>query len=156
MGGTVTMADEGTLVAEIEVAATPDRVFEALTKSDQLVQWFTDASCPVKFWKMDARKGGAYSYATEKGTLEVNGISEFECHGEITEYDPPRLLAYTWIASWHLDKQHATLVRWELTPTPIGTRVKVTHSGLAHELAAREDYRGGWVGVVQKLKEFVE
>jgi len=47
-------------------------------------------------------------------------------------------------------------VRWELTPTEGGTRVKVTHSGLAQESAARKDYSGGWPGVVQQLKKFVE
>jgi hypothetical protein len=34
--------------------------------------------------------------------------------------------------------------------------VKVTHSGLAQEPAARKDYSGGWLGVVEKLKEFAE
>jgi uncharacterized protein YndB with AHSA1/START domain len=145
-----------TIVAEIDIAASPERVFHALTDSAELVQWFTDATCPVKFWKMDARKGGAYSYATENGNYTVNGVNEFECHGEILEYDPPRLLIYTWIANWHLDKQNKTIVRWELTPTATGTHVKVTHRGLAQEKVAREDYRLGWTGVVEKLKEFAE
>jgi len=149
-------ADQDAVICEVDIAAPPGRVFEALTDPDQLARWFTDAACPVRFWKVDARKGGAYSYATEKGNFEINGVSEFECHGEILEYDPPRLLVYTWIANWHLDKQHATVVRWELTPTAAGTHVKVTHSGLAPEPAAREDYRSGWVGVVEKLKGFVE
>jgi len=34
--------------------------------------------------------------------------------------------------------------------------VKVTHSGLAGEQVAREDYRSGWPGVVEKLKQFAE
>jgi len=156
MTPTILSSDLDALVSEVEIAAPPERVFEALTTSDQLMQWFTDASCPVKFWKMDARKGGAYSYATKKGNCEINGVSEFECHGEIIEFDPLRLLVYTWIANWHLDKQRATVVRWELTPTANGTHVKVTHSGLAQEPAAREDYRSGWVGVTDKLKKFVE
>jgi uncharacterized protein YndB with AHSA1/START domain len=88
--------------------------------------------------------------------VSVNGVSEFECHGEIMEYHPPRLLVYTWIANWHVDKQRKTVVRWELTPTASGTRVKVTHSGLAQEPAARKDYSGGWVGVVEGLKRFAE
>jgi hypothetical protein len=37
-----------------------------------------------------------------------------------------------------------------------GTRVKVTHSGLAEEPEARKDYSGGWPGVVEFLKIFVE
>lgn len=148
--------DLDSIVSEIDIAARPDRVFQALTISEQLARWFTDASCPVTFWHMDARKGGSYSYATAKGNFEVNGVSEFECHGEILEIDPPRLLVYTWIANWHLDKQRKTIVRWELEPKGAGTHVKVTHSGLAQEQVAREDYRGGWPGVVEKLKEFVE
>ena len=146
--------DEDALVCEIEIGAPPARVFEALTDSGQLIQWFNDPSVPVKFWKMDACKGGSYSYATEKGSVVVNGVSEFECHGEILEYDPPRLLVYTWIANWHDDKLRKTVVRWELAPTSSGTLVKVTHSGLAQEPEARKDYSGGWVGVVEGLKRF--
>jgi hypothetical protein len=34
--------------------------------------------------------------------------------------------------------------------------VKVTHSDLAAEKVAREDYSRGWVGVLGKLKAFAE
>jgi uncharacterized protein YndB with AHSA1/START domain len=149
-------SDHDAIVCEIDVAAPPERVFQALTDSGQLVRWFTDASCPVKFWHMDAHQGGQYDYATGKSSIVVNGVSEFECHGEILEIEPPRLLVYTWIGNWHLDKQRKTIVRWELEPMGTGTHVKVTHSGLAQEPAAREDYRGGWPGVVENLKDFVE
>jgi Activator of Hsp90 ATPase homolog 1-like protein len=49
-----------------------------------------------------------------------------------------------------------TIVRWELAPTKTGTHVKVTHSGLAQESAARKDYSNGWPGVVEMLRKFVE
>jgi uncharacterized protein YndB with AHSA1/START domain len=148
--------DQDAIVCEIEIAAPPSSVFEALTDSAQLMQWFNDATCPVKYWKMDARRGGAYSYATEQGSVVVNGVSRFECHGEILEYDPPRLLVYTWIGNWHVVKERKTVVRWELTSIASGTRVKMTHSGLAQEPTARKDYSGGWVGVVKNLKQFTE
>jgi hypothetical protein len=32
----------------------------------------------------------------------------------------------------------------------------VTHNGLAQDPEARKDYSGGWIGVVEKLKEFTE
>ena len=131
-------------------------MFRALTDADQLVRWFNDASCPVKFWRMDARLGGGYSYATEKSNIVVNGVSEFKCRGEILEFDPPRLLVYTWIGNWHLNPANKTIVRWELTPTAAGTQVKVTHSGLAQDLEARKNYSGGWVGIVEQLKAFTE
>jgi len=149
-------ADLDAIVSEIDVAAPAPRVFQALTDRSELIRWFTDASCPVKLWEMDARLGGRYRYATEKGTVVINGVSEFECYGEIVEFHPPRLLAYTWVGNWHLDKQRKTLVRWELTPTASGTHVKVIHSGLAEEVAARRDYSGGWPGVLQALKNFTE
>ncbi|MGB8010931.1 MAG: SRPBCC domain-containing protein [Terriglobales bacterium] len=148
--------DQNAVISEIDIAAPTARVFEALTNSAQLARWFNDTSCPIKFWRMDARLGGSYSYATEKGNFEVNGVSEFSCHGEIVEFDPPRLLAYTWFGNWHIDPAMKTLVRWELTPTASGTHVKVTHSGLAQDPAARKDYSGGWIGVVENLKRFAE
>ena len=148
--------DQDAVVSEIEIAAPVDRVFQALTTAGELTHWFTSPECPAKFWEMDARLGGRYRYATEKGSIVVNGVSEFECHGEILEYDPPRVLVYTWLANWHDDVAHRTVVRWELTPKSGGTHVKVTHSGLATMPVARKDYSGGWPGVVEMLKTFVE
>ncbi len=156
MATTIVTPDQDAVVSEIEIGAPAERIFRALTDSDQLTRWFNNPNCPIKLWKMDARKGGSYSYATEKGSVVVNGVSDFECHGEILEYDPPRLLVYTWIGNWHIEKQRKTIVRWDLTPSATGTLVKVTHSGLAQEPAARKDYSGGWVGVMEGLKRFLQ
>jgi uncharacterized protein YndB with AHSA1/START domain len=157
---TIVTPDHDAIVSEIEISAPAERVFQALTDAGQLKRWFSSPECPVKSWKMDPRPGGRYGYATEKGTVVVNDVTEFECHGEILECDPPHLLVYTWIANWHDDVTRRTVVRWELTPisrgTSRGTHVKVTHSGLAQEPAARKDYSGGWPGVVEMLKKFVE
>ena len=148
--------DQDAVISEIDIAAPPDRVFQALTTASELKRWFTSPECPAKFWEMDPHSGGLYRYATEKGAVVVNGVNEFECHGEILEFDPPRLLVYTWLANWHDDIARRTIVRWELTPTKTGTRVRVKHSGLAQEAAARKDYGNGWPGVVEMLKKFIE
>jgi uncharacterized protein YndB with AHSA1/START domain len=144
------------VVTEIDIAVPPARVFQALTDAGQLQRWFTDPASPVHTWEMDARLGGHYRYATEKGSVVVNNVSEFECHGEILECDPPRVLAYTWIANWHDDVSCRTVVRWELMPKSGGTHVKVTHSGLTDLPVARKDYTGGWPGVLESLKKFAE
>jgi uncharacterized protein YndB with AHSA1/START domain len=146
------------IVGEVEIAAPPDRVFQALTDPKQLLQWWTSGECPVKLWKFDARPGGKWTFQTEDshGKLTINSVSQFQAEGEILEYDPPRRLAYTWIANWHADRAVRTVVRWELTPAGKGTRVKVTHSGLASEPVARKDYSGGWPGVLEQLKKHVE
>lgn len=156
MTTSIVTPDQDAIISEIDIAAPPQRVFQAISNAGELQRWFTSPECPVKYWQMEARVGGRYSYATEKGSLVVNGVSEFECHGEIVECDPPRLLAYTWIGNWHDDPNTRTLVRWELTPRQGGTHVRVSHGGLASLPVARKDYSGGWPGVVEQLKKFVE
>jgi uncharacterized protein YndB with AHSA1/START domain len=148
--------EQDEIVSEIQIAAPPERVFKALADPGELKQWFSSPECPVKMWEMDPRLDGAYRYSTEKGSIIVNGVSEFECHGHITEFDPPRVLAYTWYANWHDDSTRRTVVRWELTPQEDGTLVRVTHSGLSNLPIARKDYCGGWPGVVEMLKRFIE
>ena len=56
----------------------------------------------------------------------------------------------------HDDVGQQTIVRWELKPRPGGTRLKVTHSGLATQPVSRTDYSGGWPGVLEMLKNFTE
>jgi uncharacterized protein YndB with AHSA1/START domain len=156
MATTSVTTDQDAVISEIEIHAPPDRVFKALIDANALERWFTNPSCPVHTWEMDPRIGGRYRYTTKKGTNSVNGVAEFECHGEILELDPPRVLVYTWIGNWHDDKTRSTTVRWELSPLSAGTRVKVTHSGLATLPVARKDYSGGWTGVLDMLKQFAE
>jgi uncharacterized protein YndB with AHSA1/START domain len=156
MPTTIITPDQDSIVTQIEIAAPPERVFQALTDAQQLKRWFGGPECPAKVWEMDAGPGGHYRYVTEKGAVVVNNVSQFECHGEIVEYDRPRVLAYTWIANWHDDLTRRTIVRWELTPKSTGTLVKVTHSGLTQLPIARRDYTGGWPGVLEMLKKFAE
>jgi uncharacterized protein YndB with AHSA1/START domain len=88
--------------------------------------------------------------------MNVNGISKFHCDGEVLEYDPPRVLAYSWIANWHERPAQRTVVRWELAASKGGTLLRVTHSGLADLPVSRKDYSGGWPGVVEQIKKFIE
>ena len=148
--------DQDAVVSEIQIAAPPERVFRAISDASELKRWFTSPEAPVQVWEMDARLGGQYRYKTEKGSIVVNDVRGFECHSEILECEPPRVLVYTWVANWHDEKNARTVVRWDLTPMHGGTLVKVTHSGLSQLPVARKDYSGGWVGVIENLKKFVE
>ena len=156
MPAAIITPDQDAIVSEIDISAPPERVFKALTDPAELQRWFTNPECPAKSWEMDARPGGRYRYETEAGSVVVNNVRQFKCHGEILEIDPPRLLVYTWIANWHDDPASRTVVRWELALKAGGTHVKVTHSGLNKLPVARKDYSGGWSGVVEMLKKFVE
>jgi uncharacterized protein YndB with AHSA1/START domain len=94
MATTIVTPDQDAVVSEIQISAPPERVFQALTDAGELKHWFGSPDCPVKFWQFDARVGGRYSYETGKGSIVVNGVSEFKCHGQILEYDPPRVLVW--------------------------------------------------------------
>src|SRR5262249_39746024 len=133
MPTTIVTPDQDTLVTEIQIAAPPERVFQALSDPKQQSIWWNNSACPLKSFDMDARRGGKWGFATVQTNMTINNVSQFECHGEILEYDPPRVLAYTWISNWHQDKKRRTIVRWELMPKDDGTLVKVSHSGLAEE-----------------------
>jgi uncharacterized protein YndB with AHSA1/START domain len=156
MAATLVTPDQDAIVSEMHIAAPAERVFQALVDPEQLIRWWNSDECQTEFFEMDARPGGKWRFGTRNSKLNVNGVSQFFCQGEVLEFDPPRLLAYTWIANWHDDKARRTVVRWELTATKDGRHVKVTHSGLAQEAVARKDYSGGWPGVVESLKKFIE
>ena len=144
------------LVSEIHIAAPPDRIFHALIDSRAVMQWWTGEDCQIESFSLEPRKGGRWRYDTRQTGMNINGTSKFHCDGEVLEYDPPRVLSYTWIANWHERPAQRTVVRWELAESKGGTLVRVTHSGLAELPVARKDYSGGWPGVLQNLKSFVE
>src|SRR5882724_3203349 len=156
MPKTIATPDQDALVTEIHIAAPPERVFQALSDPREQRIWWNNKDCRLKAFAMDARRGGKWRFVTSQTSMNINGVSKFDCTGEIVEFDPPRVLAYTWLANWHDDKSRKTIVRWELSPKDGGTLVKVTHSGLAQEETARKDYQGGWPGVMEQLKKFVE
>ena len=100
MAQAVITPNQDAIVNEIEIAAPPERVFQALTQADQLVQWWTSETCPREFWQMDVRRGGRWHFKNKpSATMAINGVNVFEAIGEILEFDPPRVLVYTWIAN---------------------------------------------------------
>jgi uncharacterized protein YndB with AHSA1/START domain len=148
--------DQDALVTELHISAPPERVFQALLDPKQVMQWWTSDACAIESFSMEARVGGRWTYDTRPSQLDINGVSKFHCDGEVLEFDPPRVLAYTWIANWHERPAQRTVVRWELASSKGGTLVRVTHSGLADLPVSRKDYSGGWPGVVEQLKKFIE
>jgi uncharacterized protein YndB with AHSA1/START domain len=154
MATTIIALDQDAVISEIHIAAPPERVFAALTDPKQVMSWWASDKCHIDNYSIGHNAGGRYIHDTKR--VNGNDVVKLHCEGEVLEYDPPHRLAYTWIADWHDNKSLRTVVRWELTPCSGGTQVKVSHSGLTREPAAREEYGNGWPNVVQKLKNFVE
>jgi uncharacterized protein YndB with AHSA1/START domain len=148
--------DQDAVVSEIEIAAPPERVFRALVERDQALQWAGNEQFEITSWEMDARPGGKWRFVSKERGSQTVSVSEIVHNGEILEFDPPRLLVYTWFANWHEDPGQRTIVRWELTPKSGGTQVKVTHSGLAQMPEACKGYSQGWPGLLDSVRRYLE
>ena len=48
MAATFITPDQDAIVSEIDIAAPPARVFQALTTAAELKRWFTSTECPAK------------------------------------------------------------------------------------------------------------
>ena len=141
--------DNDVLISEIEIAAPPERVFQALIDRQQVLSWWGQAGIyRCSEFTSDARPGGkwrASGSSTEAGTFNV--------FGEYLEVDPPRVLAYTWVASWTGDAK--TTVRWELEPTPKGTLARIRHSGLSARPELAQSYTG-WPRILGWIRAYLE
>jgi uncharacterized protein YndB with AHSA1/START domain len=146
-----TMEDE--IVMEIDIAASPERVFQALTDPQQLMEWWGEENhCQTTHWELDLRVGGQWR---SKGSDDSCG--EWVTWGEITELNPPWTMTYT----WHEQVEYRpsvtqTTVRYDLERTEKGTRVRLTHKGFAGNREAFESYRGGWPAVIDQLRDYLE
>ena len=152
MSNTIVTPDQDAIISEIDIAVPPERVFRAISDAEEIRR----RSPELDVFEMDVRVGGRWLLEMNCESKPYRGFSRIRHDGEILELDPPRLLVYTWFANFHHDPKMRSIVRWELTPTKSGTHVKLTHSGLASEPEARKDYAGGWVGVLEEIKNFVE
>ncbi|MGO9085337.1 MAG: SRPBCC family protein [Candidatus Sulfotelmatobacter sp.] len=148
MATSIITPDQDAIITEIEIAAPIDRVFKAISDADDIRR----RSPHLAVYEMEARVGGKWRLEMHV-PKPFHGVTTIHHAGEILEFDPPRLLVYSWTANFHKDPHGLSTVRWELTPTKSGTHVKVTHSGLASEPTACKDYAGGWPGVLADIKK---
>jgi uncharacterized protein YndB with AHSA1/START domain/quercetin dioxygenase-like cupin family protein len=129
-------ADVAPIVRSIEIGAPPERVFRLLTDPEELVRWWPDAA------ELDPRVGGRLRFELRGGEAVVTG--------EVTRYEPPRALAFTWFPSGKPD--HETRVEFTLTPAGEGgSRVEVVHSGWDGAADLRPLHDEGWADFLGRL-----
>jgi uncharacterized protein YndB with AHSA1/START domain len=157
MPQTVVTPDQDAVISEVQIAAPPERIFQALTSSDLLMRWWNGEGgpCRVKVWEIEPHLGGRLGHVAVDPSKTMLPSGEGVITGEIVEFDPPRTLVYTWLSNFHSKPEVVTLVRWELVPYQGGTLVKMTHSGLK-ALPEGAGYAQGWPGVMNSLKSFAE
>src|SRR5262245_56465877 len=95
------------------IKASPERVWDALTKPSLQKKWSGQGA------KYTARLGGKY-------TLFDNYVT-----GKVIEWDPPKKLVQTWKpVDWTITD---STVSFTLTKTKTGTRVKIVHKNVQPE-----------------------
>src|SRR5262249_28072570 len=141
---------EDTIVVEIDIAAPPERVFEAWTDPQQLLAWWgDDARYRGTRWERDLRVGGKW-----RSEGKTAAGQSFAVCGEYTRLERPRLLGFTWIHDWGEVERPETKVLIELSRTPSGTHVRLTHSGFASE-STRDDHHQGWTQILGWLQRYL-
>lgn len=125
------------IVEEITIAATPPRIWRAITEQDEIVRW----------WAYEAQL-----------TPEVGSLAEFRFRQgafimqfEVAELDQDRYVR--WRFRQGTPAWEGTGVTWELAPVQNGTRVIFTHEGFTQ---VDERTRGTWVYFLASLKSYLE
>lgn len=150
------MSDASTdrIEKEIVIRAPRARVWRALTDAKEFGQWF---GVEMK----DAFVPGA----TARGRITHPGYEHVTLEVDVERMEPERLLSWRWHPhavdpKQDYSKEPKTLVVFELTDVPGGTRLKVTESGFDKIPAGRraEAFRmnaGGWTQQAENIAKHV-
>ncbi|WP_281186294.1 SRPBCC domain-containing protein [Nocardia crassostreae] len=148
--GRITSIEYGSIEREIHVDASPDVVFEVVSKPEHIKEWWSDDASFES-------KPGAVGELVWGDRVDVEGMI-------VVEVDPPCLFSFRWCYpdSTVADDAKSLLVTFELTPVGAGTRIRLTESGWRErgwEAAQLEEmYRehiSGWDTFVPRLGEYI-
>jgi uncharacterized protein YndB with AHSA1/START domain len=147
------------LVIERMLKASPERVFDAFTATEQLVQWWwpNGFTCPAA--EVDLRVGGTYRLAMEWPDF-VPAQAQFSHHmgGEYYEIDRPhRLVMSGRVVNDEQGELFATLIEVTLEARDGGTALTVRQSYFepmppAEAMAGAEQ---GWSEQLDKLERLL-
>jgi uncharacterized protein YndB with AHSA1/START domain len=142
-----TMTEQTTQVYSVFIRATPEQVWDGITKPEFTMKYFYGTKIESTF-----EQGAPYvSVAGNGGEQMVDG--------EILESDPPRLLRQTWRSLWdeaQSEEPHSR-VTWEIEPQDGGvTKLTVIHDQLEASPKTAESVAGGWSFVLSGLKTLLE
>jgi uncharacterized protein YndB with AHSA1/START domain len=140
----------------IVINASPEVVFKAITRSEELIQWFPDKAT------LEPKVGGKVTLTTLKErhpeySLDRNYVME----GTVLEFVPNKKLSYTWTFN-DVPGFPETTVAWELDevkPDSNKTRVGLTHVGFTGEERGNtsfESHNEGWTQMLSKLAKYCD
>ena len=133
-------------VYTIYIAATPEKVWQALTTAEFSRQYFFGFAI-----EMETKVGGSLIVRAPDGSLHIDG--------EVLACDPPSRLSVTWNVNWPglVEKLGQTIVSYEIAQMGDAVRLTMTE---AHERELSEDIlsggRTGWPAILSSLKSVLE
>ena len=142
-----TMTEQTTQVYAVFVRATPEQVWDAITKPEFTTRYFYGTAVDSTF------EPGA-PYLSWTGDRERKVVD-----GEVLEADPPRLLRHTWRSLWDEEtaREPHSRVTWEIEPQEDGvTKLTVVHDELDAAPKTALNVAGGWMYVLSGLKTLLE
>jgi len=143
-----TVSDQswGEFFAEVEIDASPERVFRALTSREICQWWVRPGVFDTREWRGEVRVGGRW---------EASGIGngrEYRLGGEFVEVGRPNKLAHTWQPVGGPAPE--TLVTYKLEGDGDRTRVTLHHSGFTSP-AASANTSAGWATSLRRLAQLL-
>ena len=132
---------------QIDIAAPPERVWEALTTPEQISKWFFGVDT-----ESDWRVGSSLIHRGE-----YQG-QRYEDKGEILELNPPKRFVHThWSPMSGLPDmpENAQRVTWTLEPIDGLTTLTVAEENLPSEQAKATSDKS-WPQALESLRELVE
>ena len=151
--GSASVVDTDTFTVRrtIEIAASVEQVWAAVTEVEHISRWFGRAEI------------------TGRGVWATGTLS-WPDHGSIPlrveAFDAPHSVSYRWsnddaagAPPAELDVEHSTVFTFTLEPPPHGTRLTVVESGFdatSDPIANLEDHRGGWDAELDELVALLE
>ncbi|WP_138380966.1 SRPBCC family protein [Luteithermobacter gelatinilyticus] len=138
-----------TLVLEWEFHAPVERVYDAWTKPEYLVQWWGPEGMTVPTYEMDVREGGKWQ------TTMVNAAGEaYTVQGKYVTLERPTRLVMTWAWLTEGVPGHETLVEVTLQQTEAGTRLRLVQKVFDTE-EQKTSHHEGWTSSLHCLERFL-
>ncbi len=135
--------DARSILATVEIAVSPERVFRALASREIVDWWGKPGVFDARQWSGDVKAGGKW---------HASGIGRdgapWELSGEFIEVDPPRRLSHTW--STPGSSARPSIVTYLLEEIDGGTRVTLRHVNVSD----RDSCMGaclGWEACLTRL-----
>jgi uncharacterized protein YndB with AHSA1/START domain len=133
------------IIHELFFDAPIEKVWKAVSTSDLIADWLM----PNDF---KPEVGHEFTFQTDPVPPHFDGI----VHCKVTEVDPPKRLAYSWVGG-PLVNSYAT---YDLSPDGPGTRLRFEHAGFDLEnpvqKIAFDAMKGGWSHFDVRLRDIID